>query len=327
MTMSDAEETVQTAQDASGSSTIDATPQPARRSRAVSNLSQQQIQQKRDQDRKAQRALRERNRNKVESLEDALVRLTASHAEEMTARDDRLRMLQEENERLRCQFELGSSNQCHNNTVAPPTSRISRVTAAMHDQSQRVGVEQASSQSPIPSRLSNDPVTQAPTADRISSPGITSVGAPSSHDAVTPPISYSLAGLEADLQSPGLRFLPPPSDTMTDAARETRMPGTVYSALPQHLPPTNPLDHILLGFLKYYGTTTSGDLAQFLAGPARVSLKSYLHPELSEGINPISRLLNEVLATFSHVRGPEKISFMYLMHRTMRVRIGPPCPL
>jgi uncharacterized lipoprotein YmbA len=47
----------------------------------------------------------------------------------------------------------------------------------------------------------------------------------------------------------------------------------------------------------------------------------YPGPPIPE-VHDTSRVLGEVLTTFSHVSLPEKLAFMFVMYRTMRVRIS-----
>lgn len=48
-------------------------------------------------------------------------------------------------------------------------------------------------------------------------------------------------------------------------------------------------------------------------------MTAMLYPEMATREHPVSRVLVEVLHTFPHVKLPEKLAFMYLMHGTMRV--------
>lgn len=76
-----------------------------RRSRTISNLSQQQLQHKRDLDRKAQRALRQRTKSRIQELSDDIARLKASSSERETAMIDELQALREQNRQLKMRLE------------------------------------------------------------------------------------------------------------------------------------------------------------------------------------------------------------------------------
>ncbi|KAH7361739.1 hypothetical protein B0T11DRAFT_279439 [Plectosphaerella cucumerina] len=303
--MSEAEE-YDTALGSSGPTNGASATKPKRRSRMISNLTRQQAQHKRDQDRRAQRALRQRNKDRIESLEIALSRLSSSHAEEAAARDDRLRTLVEENRQLQARVEQlsGHGTRYQSTTVTPPAFW-------------------ASPPADIPPLEGQSPWDHGWAA----SPNITTRQQESRYDPIVDCSRVDVAAqATGEYQRSGINAgmaLPDASQSPAVERPASSAVPTVHAALPNHLPPTCALDHILLGFLRFHSNTTSKEVAKDLAGPAQISLKLYLHPELTENVNPISRLMNEVLSTFSHVRAPEKISFMYLMHRTMRWQIFP----
>jgi hypothetical protein len=104
--------------------------------------------------------------------------------------------------------------------------------------------------------------------------------------------------------------------------------NTVSSVLCPHLPATCPLDRILLDFLtSRRALADSGTRTEVLAGPERASMTAMLYPEIATREHPVSRVLVEVLNTFPHVKLPEKLAFMYLMHGTMRVSSVVRCSL
>lgn len=76
-----------------------------RRSRTISNLSQQQLQHKRDLDRKAQRALRQRTKSRIQELSDDITRLKASSSEREAAMIDELQAVREQNRQLKMRLE------------------------------------------------------------------------------------------------------------------------------------------------------------------------------------------------------------------------------
>ena len=78
---------------------------PKLRQRAVSSLTQQQRQHKRDLDRKAQRALRQRTRSRIQDLEADLVRLKQSSTEREVTAAAELQALRDENRSLRDKLE------------------------------------------------------------------------------------------------------------------------------------------------------------------------------------------------------------------------------
>lgn len=62
-----------------------------------------------------------------------------------------------------------------------------------------------------------------------------------------------------------------------------------------------------------------GTPIETLIGPEQPSVAAMLNPELAPTAHPLSRVMAEVLSTFDGVRLQELISFIYLMHGTMRV--------
>lgn len=96
----------------------------------------------------------------------------------------------------------------------------------------------------------------------------------------------------------------------------------IASVLPKHLSATCPLDQILLNFIcSRRALATKGLSVDAVVGPAQPCLQAVLNPIASYGIHATSRVLGEVLSTFSHVSLPEKLAFMFVMFRTMRVCI------
>jgi uncharacterized lipoprotein YmbA len=58
-------------------------------------------------------------------------------------------------------------------------------------------------------------------------------------------------------------------------------------------------------------------------GSPHPSVQAILYPgPPTPEVHDTSRVLGEVLTTFSHVSLPEKLAFMFVMYRTMRVRIS-----
>lgn len=89
---------------------------------------------------------------------------------------------------------------------------------------------------------------------------------------------------------------------------------------PSHLPPTCPLDRILLDFLSSRkDMIMDGVPEETVIGPSKPSVKAFLHPEMTDSVHRLSGVMSEVLSTFPYVRTPEKLAFFFLMYRTMRV--------
>lgn len=78
---------------------------PKRRQRNISSLTQQQRLHKRDLDRKAQRALRQRTKSRIQDLEADLAQLRASSSEQDSKAQEEIRSLREENRCLKSRLE------------------------------------------------------------------------------------------------------------------------------------------------------------------------------------------------------------------------------
>ena len=79
--------------------------QSAKRQLSISSLSAQQVQQKRDLDRKAQRAMRERTKARIQVLEDDLARLKASCSQGEQSMLAEIQYLRDQNQRLKSSLE------------------------------------------------------------------------------------------------------------------------------------------------------------------------------------------------------------------------------
>jgi hypothetical protein len=84
-----------------GTSENDTGSAPKRRTRTVSTLTREQLRRKRDLDRQAQRALRERTRSRIQVLEDELAALQSARSQRESLLSKEIRDLQEANEGLR----------------------------------------------------------------------------------------------------------------------------------------------------------------------------------------------------------------------------------
>jgi hypothetical protein len=92
------------------------------------------------------------------------------------------------------------------------------------------------------------------------------------------------------------------------------------SALPKHTAGTCPLDHILLDFIvSRQDLAARGTPISEVLGPDQACPLDILSPGGTSTTHAISRVMGETLATFPHVKLPEKMAFMYIMHRTTRV--------
>lgn len=82
----------------------DSDDQAPKRRRKISNLTEQQVKHKRDLDRKAQRALRQRTKSRIQDLETSYAQLEASKSESETVMLRDLESLRAQNRQLKAKL-------------------------------------------------------------------------------------------------------------------------------------------------------------------------------------------------------------------------------
>lgn len=174
-----------------------------------------------------------------------------------------------------------------------------------------------------PNSMRTAPVAHLPT--QCSPPSSSARGVTVSTDTQTQHITDHYldgTGVSARDGSMELSAISPPVSTAATQSSHHSDSTHVWQVLPKHLPATCPLDQILLDFLNSRrAMAASSTTIESLLGPEQPSIKAMLNPELATMVHPLSRVMSEVLSTFAHVKLPEKIAFMYLMHGTMRVSL------
>ncbi|CAG8126200.1 unnamed protein product [Penicillium salamii] len=101
-------------------------------------------------------------------------------------------------------------------------------------------------------------------------------------------------------------------------------PRLVAGVLPKHSRATCPLDQILLDFIASRRSMLARGVSPAeVLGPEQVCPRDLLNPTTTSSSHAISRVMAEVLTTFPHVKLPEKMAFMYIMHLTTRWQISP----
>lgn len=129
------------------------------------------------------------------------------------------------------------------------------------------------------------------------------------------------------MTSPHSTIRPIWPSSLNSTLYQPQLGTTIASVLPKHTSATCPLDQILLDFIdSRRSMLAKGYDLETVLGPLQPSLQTILHlgPYPPES-HAASRVLGEVLTTFPHVGIPQKLGFMFIMYRTMRVR--PPFPL
>jgi hypothetical protein len=87
---------------------------------------------------------------------------------------------------------------------------------------------------------------------------------------------------------------------------------------------TCPLDQILLDFISSRRALLArGMPVESVVGPETPSVKAILYPHLVDSVHIITRVISEIMLTFSTFDLPEKLALVYKMHLTLRVIIFP----
>lgn len=92
--------------------------------------------------------------------------------------------------------------------------------------------------------------------------------------------------------------------------------------MPKHVPGIYPIEKIVLDFIASRRTLAARGLpADAVLGPDRPLVQGFVNPENIKAVHPVCQTLTEILLTFTDVALPEKLAFMFIMFRTLRVRI------
>lgn len=261
----------------------------AKRVRAVEALSEEQVQRKRNVDRMAQRAFRQRTKDRISDLEQQL-----AHEQEMSnLKDQRLSAICE-HRNLLLQLLNNGARDSGSNALHPSSS--SSFGEALTDRQMDAGSSSLGSPPPSgsPVVLANDlrierTMWRGPVS-RISRPG-------GGADDGDPPSPFP---------------------------RTTRGHAAAHLIAPLHLPPTCPLDYILSDFVASRRAMVSrGAALEVVLGDPRPSVKALLDEASAASLHPLSALLSKVLATFPGLKRPERLAFFYVMSLTIKVNSSP----
>jgi hypothetical protein len=293
------------------------------RSRAQPNLSAEQLRQKRFVNRRAQQAFRERSKENTRRLEQELDDLRASclsREKEILQETQRLR---EQNEtllqRLRdiASMATTGTSLTHAHTIAPQqrdedsndapnsanTTNLLASTGQirLHEpnpQSERVTPPAPNPQDSLVARSddhSSSNLRFGPSVAR----SVAAVSSASEQDCIPTsdtdprPVSLMVNTVSASSSL---------NETSTRISSHCSPVELVSAILPVHLPPTCPLDHILLGCLQTSRAALSdGASFELVAGPARVSVRGFIDAVPYSSPHPISRVMCEVMSTFPSV--------------------------
>ncbi|KAI5211062.1 hypothetical protein AUEXF2481DRAFT_28633 [Aureobasidium subglaciale EXF-2481] len=307
----------------------------SRRSRVRSNLSEEQLRRKRNVDRRAQQAFRQRNKDHTNRLQEELDQLrTKWRSREHELLQD-IQQLHEQNHvlvrRLQDVASLATST-----GATVDLSRLSGEAVAIQrlsdDHSTQSTSRNAASESVehrTASPLDDDLIIQEagpPTITGITNPSILQEPVPASDFGrdTSPQVAETHFTSSRVDQAFSLRGSP----EVSPSALAHQSPNeAVYTSLPLHMSPTCPLDHILLGFLTSNRTMHSnGTSSELLAGPEKASVRGFVHRNSDLSSHPISKVMCEIMSTYPSVGRAEQLGLFYLMHQTMRWLVVPVRP-
>ncbi|KAF2011451.1 hypothetical protein BU24DRAFT_397981 [Aaosphaeria arxii CBS 175.79] len=98
-----------------------------------------------------------------------------------------------------------------------------------------------------------------------------------------------------------------------------------YQILPRNVPPTCPLDVIMLDFLNdRQARAAEGVPLKTLVGPMYPNFTSLVYPDRCVDSHPLSKLFTDILRTFPDICGiPEQVAIVFIMFLIMRWQIEP----
>ncbi|KAH7083506.1 hypothetical protein BKA63DRAFT_154158 [Paraphoma chrysanthemicola] len=129
---------------------------------------------------------------------------------------------------------------------------------------------------------------------------------------------------EHQTQAQGRSLSEPSPHATHEKFDHDQTPYALSAILPQHVPPTCPLDRLLLNLLQSRADmVTHGLSTETVLGPAKGVVIGFLDQSLTTTVHPISRIISEILSTFPNIALPEKMGMFYKMHLTIRWQISP----
>ncbi|KAL8794217.1 MAG: hypothetical protein Q9195_003171 [Heterodermia aff. obscurata] len=343
-------------------------------SRGVANLTPEQLAKKRANDREAQRAIRERTRGQIETLERKIQELTSQQPYQDLQHVIRQKELVEaENEDIKRKLNqvlsiiqplLGENGtpavedlalghretpglrlDCNARTTGIPHSGVASMPVlAPHPgtPSLRSATSSSSTYGASPQSLQTPPIQHVPSfAGPNPAPAAAYAMDRNRHNlaqALDPrapneklDVGFILDGRQqqahdARHQTPLTPSYPHQHTSHPGLPPPTDFPPS-YSTPLRHLPPTCPLDGLLLDLLHERRRLASEGLPPTeLLGPAYPSFSSLRNPTLPHPpyAHPLSKVFTDIVRTFPDIKNlPEQVAILYIMFLTMRWQIAP----
>ena len=316
-------------------------------SRGVSSLTAEQLAKKRANDREAQRAIRERTKAQIETLERRIQELTAQQPyQELQLVIRQKDAIQAENQEIKRRLTsilhiiqplVGAQGLTELATAAHRNLTFNSHNDAQHNQF----INSEPGQNDNRSLSHHTPTATSPQSplglqwQRSGQSGNGNRTLQSSVEALHNQRTNVQRGLELSESGERLSFnflldgqsSKHPNSTekqahsssypslTTPAYAET---GQSWAALPKNLSPTCPLDGILLKFLHSRQPETLND------GPAYPSVSSLLNPASSASVDPLSQVMVDIISKFPGITGlPQQVAILMSMFWYMRWCLHP----
>ncbi|CAI7645549.1 unnamed protein product [Penicillium pancosmium] len=327
-------------------------------SRRTSRLTSQQVQHKRDLDRASQQAYRQRVKSRIKNLEDELAHVKATSGNGHQNLLHEITSLRDENRHLKAclqsirQLADGGASQTGDDTglissgqpepsaearslprtgfafelqpISPSHDRvdpsdkldINRNADDIRPQNEYMATASHEADAPSPSHATtqdHDIAIHFPTQN------VYTLGEGQFLDSNVPTSSRDFTD-EADLPLLTTHETPSPA---VHSRHEFKLPASMESVMPKHIPGTYPIEKIILNFIASRRTLAARGLpAGALLGPDYPLVQGFVNPENIRGVHPTCQTLTEILLTFRDVALPEKLAFMFVMFRTLRWQLS-----
>lgn len=114
--------------------------------------------------------------------------------------------------------------------------------------------------------------------------------------------------------------LPTPCSGIVADHWQRPLARAAFNAMPTYLPPSCPLDQILLDFIESRRVTfPGGQESETSLWPLKPKVQALINPNLVQTVDALSAIISRVLSTFEHVQLPEKLAFFHLIYQTSKV--------
>ncbi|KIX06414.1 uncharacterized protein Z518_04390 [Rhinocladiella mackenziei CBS 650.93] len=332
-------------------------------SRGVASLTPEQLAKKRANDREAQRAIRERTKQQIESLERRIQELTSQQPyQELQAVTRQKDAIQAENDEIKRRL---ASIMSIIQPIVGAHGLTELATAAQHNVQAGLAQQNSAfhpttlphSDAYLNSQQNGRPFTASPNMPQshIETTGYSPPLGPEdtvenrtwhpSRDALSHQRDNLQRGMELNdsgerlsfnflLDSIGQRSGTAPPQTISPSRRpayptlarglseQSQAPWTV---LPKNVPPTCPLDGLLLNFLHSRRREANQESGiNPLLNPTYPSVSSLLNPSGSHRLDPVSQLMTDIISRFPNISDlPEQAAVLFAMFMFMRWLINP----